>query len=81
MDGSTFCGEGSETAKSHVSSNGVRLIVNNVYSEFRVDNPGISVREAVRLCAKYTKVSERTIFRIIKEVEVKEKPPLGGGKK
>lgn len=61
-----------------------RAMVKSVYQGIRTRNPEMSVVDAVELCAGLTKVSIRTIFRILKDggkEDKKQKGPKPGRKK
>lgn len=48
-------------------SMGEKIIINNVYKGLRARDDTLNVAGAVSLCSELTQVSERSIFRIIKE--------------
>lgn len=62
-------------SKRHNYSTGESEMANNVYKALPARNPDMSVTRTVQLCAEFTKVSSRTIYRMIKNVA---KKPKGG---
>lgn len=60
-------------------------MVRNVYAGIRERNPELTTLDAAEICATLTKISSRTVFRVLKgRVKANEKensPPTKGRKK
>lgn len=71
----------SQKAKRHVLGQGERILVKNLYEGLRIRHSEMTVREVIELCAELIKLSERTVYRVIKQVEVSEAKAKVGRKK